>query len=120
MLIVACFGALGPLAGQDSPLQWPIPSSPARPPVFPRLLIGAEELRGLLGKADTIPLDARGDAAYERGHLPGAVLAWTSGGETGSRDRVRSLLAERGITGGETVVLYGGPDRERVDRPRSA
>lgn len=112
MWLLALLVPLRPLAGQDSPLQWPLPA--ARQPVFPHVLIGVRELAGLLGKGNVIPLDARDAAVYEKGHLPGAVPAWTPQEEIGGQARVRTLLAKRGISGGETVVLYGDPDRERT------
>jgi len=64
-----------------------------------------------------VPLDARGAGSYELGHLAGAVPAWSPQEESlWGIDRVRSLLGERGITGEETVVLYGDPDAEAVAR----
>lgn len=107
------------LAGQGSPLQWPIPSAPTREPVFPPVLIGGRELAGLLKEGRAVPLHARAlrePASYERGHLPGAVADWSPEEEgSGEADRVRSLLAGRGISGEEAVVLYG-PDPERIAR----
>jgi thiosulfate/3-mercaptopyruvate sulfurtransferase len=103
-----------PLAGQDDPLRWPLPAS--KEPVFPRVLIRAGELAGLLKKGGAVPLDVRPGGAYEQGHLPGAVPLWSPEEEgAGEPARVRSLLAARGITGEETLVLYGG-DREAVAR----
>lgn len=105
-----------PLDSQGSPLQWPLPAAaPPREIVFPRILIGAGELAGLLESGRAVPLDAQG--SYEQGHVPGAVPAW-SPDEKGSGDagRVRSLLAARGIAGDEVVVLYGEPEGEAVAR----
>ncbi|HEX9944638.1 MAG TPA: rhodanese-like domain-containing protein [Thermoanaerobaculia bacterium] len=111
-------GAAAPLAGQRSPLQWPVPPpAPPREPVFPRVLIGARELAGLLKAGNAVPFDARGTGPYERGHLPGAVPAWSAEEESpGGGERVRSLLARRGIAGDKAVALYGDPDREAVAR----
>src|SRR4051794_15884833 len=94
--------ALSPLWGQTSPLDWPPP--PALPPLpSPALRIDAAELAAALANGAAVPFDVRGAAAYEAGHLPGAVPAW-SPDEEGSIDRVRSLLAARGLSGAETVV----------------
>jgi thiosulfate/3-mercaptopyruvate sulfurtransferase len=106
------------LACQSSPLRWPpIAPSPARAPVFPRVLIGAKELTGLLKRNNAIPLDVRGDAAYRQRHLPRAVPVWSPEEEDDGRpERVRALLAARGVTCQRPVILYGGPDREVVAR----
>jgi thiosulfate/3-mercaptopyruvate sulfurtransferase len=110
-------GAVPPLAGQSSPLQWPPPASPSRAAVFPRVMIGAKELTGLLKRGNAVPLDARGAAAYATGHLPAAVPAWSAEEEDDGRpERVRSLLAGRGITCRSPLILYGDPDREAVAR----
>lgn len=114
--ILALLLATARLAGQGSPIQWPLPPpGPPRAAVFPRVLIGARELAGALEKG-AIPLDVRGNGLYAAGHLPGAVPAWSPGEEAPELDRVRSLLAGRGIGGGETVVIYGDPDREESGR----
>lgn len=107
--------AAAPLAGQDSPLKWPVPPpGPPREVRFPRILIGARELHRALA-AGAVPLDVRDTSAYERGHLPGAVPAWRPEEETPwGLDRVRSLLGERGITGESAVALYGDPGHEAV------
>jgi thiosulfate/3-mercaptopyruvate sulfurtransferase len=106
-----------PLAGQDSPLQWPVPPpGPPREVVLPRILIGAGDLARALA-AGAVALDVRDAGRYKEGHLPGAVPVWSAEEEGyGGIDRVRSLLAERGITGEGAVVLYGDPDREEVAR----
>src|SRR4051812_36079480 len=89
--VLLLLGAAAP-AAQDSPLQWPVPPpGPRREIRFPRLLIGAAELAralpapsapgaaGAAGAASpaTLPVDARGAAAFAAGHLPGAVPAWS-------------------------------------------
>jgi thiosulfate/3-mercaptopyruvate sulfurtransferase len=84
---------------------------------MPRILISAGELAGLLKTGSAVPLDARGPAPYEQGHLPGSVPAWSLEEEgSGGIERVRSLLAGRGIAGDRAVVLYGDPDRQAVAR----
>jgi thiosulfate/3-mercaptopyruvate sulfurtransferase len=105
------------LAGQESPLQWPVPPpGPPREPVFPEILIGIDEL-ARRPVAEVALLDVRGAGPYRRGHLPGAAPVWSPEEEAaGGRERVRALLAERGITGEGTVVLYGDADREAVAR----
>jgi thiosulfate/3-mercaptopyruvate sulfurtransferase len=112
--------APSPLASQGSPLQWPIPKAPSRELVSPRILIGAGELAGLLKAGRAVPMDVHAPsqpASYELGHPPGAVPAWSLDDETAvDPDRIRSLLAERGIAGDKAVVLYGDGDHETVAR----
>jgi thiosulfate/3-mercaptopyruvate sulfurtransferase len=121
------------LVAQPSPLQWPVPApGPRREVRFPHLLIGAAELaralrpRSPAGAASPpstptipmIPIDARGAGPFTAGHLPGAVPAWSAvaddATDAGSLDRLRSRLAALGISGPETVVIYGDADREAV------
>jgi thiosulfate/3-mercaptopyruvate sulfurtransferase len=72
--------------------------------------VSAEWLSGTLKRPGVVPFDVRPAGDYAAGHLPGAVSSWRSGEEgKGGVDRIRSLLAARGITGAGTVVLYGGP-----------
>jgi thiosulfate/3-mercaptopyruvate sulfurtransferase len=98
-----------PSGAQDSPLQWPVPPpGPPRQAAPPRLLIAASGVAAELA-AGAVPLDARGPgAAFAAGHLPGAVPAWSAGADDVDLARVRSRLAGAGISGEETVVLYGG------------
>ena len=105
--------AAPPLAGQDSPLKWPVPSKAAAEPSFPAILIGAGELAQALKGGGWIALDAREAGRYAAGHLPGAAPGWSA---EEAASGVRPLLAARGISGEETVVLYGadGKDREAV------
>jgi thiosulfate/3-mercaptopyruvate sulfurtransferase len=108
--LLALLGTVLPLAAQ-SPLQWPLPQPTPSSPVFPEILVSATWLSGTLDKPGVVPFDIRPAADYAAGHLPGAVSAWRAGEEgEGAVDRVRSLLATRGITGTGTVVLYGGRD----------
>jgi thiosulfate/3-mercaptopyruvate sulfurtransferase len=113
--------ALGvaPLAGQGSPLQWPVP--PPGPPheaVLPRVLIGVPELAAGMaaGAVPIVPIDARGVGPFAAGHLPGAVPAWSAGAEDGDLGRVRARLAGLGISGAETVAVYGDADRAAIAR----
>jgi thiosulfate/3-mercaptopyruvate sulfurtransferase len=116
--VLALLGlTLSPLEGQTSPLDWP--PRPALPPApRPAVRMAARELAAALAKGTAVPFDARGGAAYAAGHLPGAVPAWSPEEEGPGQeiDRVRSLLAGRGLSGAETVVLYGDPEREAVGR----
>lgn len=98
-------GTAFPLAGQ-SPLEWPLPKPKAPEPVFAEILVRPEGLTQALSRDEAVPLDVRPPEAYAAGHLPGAALAWNPEEEGDAR----SLLAARGISGTETVVLYGGPD----------
>jgi thiosulfate/3-mercaptopyruvate sulfurtransferase len=114
--------ATAALQGQGSPLQWPVPPpGPPRETGLPRILIGVSELaQALRGNAPSIvPLDARGAGPFAAGHLPGAVPAWSAGEEegedAGDPRRLRARLAGLGISGRETVAIYGdgdGDDRE--------
>lgn len=99
--LVAAF----PLAGQ-SPLQWPLPKPSVPEPAFPEILVRPDGLAQALSRGEAVPLDVRPPEAYAAGHLRGAAPAWNPEEE----GDVRSLLAARGISGTETVVLYGGPD----------
>src|SRR6185295_3566146 len=109
-------GAASP-GGQESPLQWPAPApGPPREAAFPRLLIDPGELAGRLQAGTAVLLDLRDAGLFEKGHLPGAVVAWSPEEEVpGGVERVRSLLGERGIACDKAVAIYGG-DRERVAR----
>jgi thiosulfate/3-mercaptopyruvate sulfurtransferase len=122
ILFLALAAPLPPLNSQASPLDWPPP--PAFPPLpRPAVLMDGGELAAALANGTAVPFDVRSVAAYAAGHLPGAVPAW-SPEEEGSvthegLDRVRPLLAARGLSGTETIVLYGDdgdPDREAVGR----
>ena len=100
---LALFFLVTTLAGQDSPIQWPVPPpGPPRPPhdaaAPPRVLIGVPELAAALA-AGAIPLDA-------------AELGGDPGDDLGS---LRARLAGLGISGRETVVVYGTA-REAVAR----
>jgi thiosulfate/3-mercaptopyruvate sulfurtransferase len=119
LLVLACLAAFAgrlaaqPLAGQQagpSPLQWPVP--PPGPPPEPRppLLIALADLARALA-AGALPLDVRGAGPrFAAGHLPGAVPAWSPGAEDADPKRLRPRLAAAGISGWETVILYGEPD----------
>jgi thiosulfate/3-mercaptopyruvate sulfurtransferase len=113
---------LPPLNSQTSPLDWPPP--PAFPPLpRPAVLMDGGELAAALANGTAVPFDVRSGAAYAAGHLPGAVPAWSPEEEGPvtheGLGQVRALLAGRGLSGAETIVLYGDdgdPDREAVGR----
>src|SRR5262245_37911046 len=87
--------ALSPLGGRPPPPAGPPP--PALPPLpSPPVEIAAQELASAFAAGTAVALDARSAAAYEAGHLPGAVPAWSPEAEG---EEVRSLLASRGISG---------------------
>jgi thiosulfate/3-mercaptopyruvate sulfurtransferase len=116
ILLALFLGTAFPLAGQ-SPLEWPPPKPAAPEPVFPEILVRADGLKPALSRGEVVPLDVRSPEAYAAGHLPGASPAWSAEEEGDGLGRVRSLLAARGISGTETVVLYGGAeDAERIGR----
>ncbi len=114
LLVLASLAFAGqPLAGRQagpaSPLQWPVP--PPGPPPEPRppLLIAPSDLARTLA-AGALPLDVRGAGPrFAAGHLPGAIPAW-SDAEGADLEKLRARLAAAGISGRETVVLYGEPD----------
>ncbi|HYO12675.1 MAG TPA: rhodanese-like domain-containing protein [Thermoanaerobaculia bacterium] len=114
VLLLILLGLSLPLAGQ-SPLQWPLPKPAPPPAVFPEILVSPRGVTGTLDQPGAVALDVRSPEDFTAGHLPGAVSAWRPGEEgNGEIDRVRSLLAARGITGTGPVVLYGGRDDARV------
>ncbi len=116
ILALLFLAGAAPPGGQESPLQWPVPPpGPPREAAFPRLLIDPGELADRLKTGTADLLDLRDAGRFEKGHLPGAIAAWSPEEEVpGGVERVRSLLAERGIAGDKAVVLYG--DRERAAR----
>lgn len=97
---LALFFLAAALAGQKSPIQWPVP--PPGPPreaaAPPRVLIAVPELAAALA-AGAIPLDA----------------ADLSGNLGGDLDSLRARLAGLGISGRETIVVHG-KDREAIAR----
>jgi thiosulfate/3-mercaptopyruvate sulfurtransferase len=97
---LALFFLVTALAGQDSPIQWPVqpPGPPREATTVPPVLIGIPELAAALA-AGAIPLDA-------------ADLGSDLGGDL---DGLRARLAGLGISGRETVVVYG-TGREAVAR----
>jgi thiosulfate/3-mercaptopyruvate sulfurtransferase len=99
------------LYGQGSPLQWPVPPpGPPRETVLPRVLIGVAELAGALAAGGTIAMDTRGAGPFAAEHLPGAVPAWSAPGkvdEVEDPGRLRARLAGLGISGRETIAIYG-------------
>jgi thiosulfate/3-mercaptopyruvate sulfurtransferase len=97
---LAIFFLATALAGQSSPIQWPVPPPglPHDAAALPRVLIGAPELAAALA-AGAIPLAA-------------ADLGGDLGGDL---EGLRARLAGLGISGRETVVVHG-TDREAVAR----
>ena len=101
--MLALFFLVTALAGQESPIQWPVPPpGPPRPPhdaaAPARVLMAPAELATALA-AGAIPLDAA-----------------NLGGDLGEDlDGLRARLAGLGISGRETVVVHG-TDREAVAR----
>ncbi|MDN7179228.1 rhodanese-like domain-containing protein [Caballeronia sp. SEWSISQ10-4 2] len=64
-------------------------------------------------ESGTILLDARDEAAYQAGHIPGArnlpaVSQWTPTGMLRQKQVIASQYAEAGIVKGSTVVVYCG------------
>ncbi len=90
------------------------------------VLVDTAELEGLLGRPDTVVIDARSEEDYARAHLPGAVrLGRDMFRPNGDLDRVlahkaetgfavpaqlaEDLFGRAGIDERSTVVVYDGP-----------
>ena len=83
----------------------------------PSLLVGAEDVRGMLGDPDTLLVDTRPHAEYARGHVPGAVnldlfaFHWADTSAAGmdafTRQSAR-LMSFCGAGRARSVVFYDG------------
>ncbi len=82
-------------------------------------VVSAEWLNTRLGDDNLLIVDARGDDAYNEGHLPGAiVVAWGqftnmsgSPGDEGwgvllEKDDLSTVMAEKGFDDDKTIVVY--------------
>ncbi len=89
-------------------------------------LVSAEGLNAILQNDNVVVVDVRGEAAYEAGHIPGAVnlnldtIYETVGGinkMAATPATFAAVLSELGISNGDTVVACGdGTDMKSVTR----
>ena len=105
------------LASDGSPVQWPIPEHIPEI-VIPSILVSTHWLAEALKDEEVVLLDLRGSSVAEAGRLPGALVL-------NLRDMaipidlapLRTRLGILGLTGSETVVLYGqGNDFQEIGR----
>lgn len=72
------------------------------------IVIDAHQLARWLGRDDVVVLDVRERSDYDRGHLPGALHVALQPAEVADGvEAARRLLGAVGLSGEETVVLYG-------------
>jgi len=85
---------------------WPpwIPDEPAPDPVYPEITVDHEWLASLAREADVVVVDARDEALYLEGHIPGAIsvpsLLLPGPLAAGA------FLGRRGLSGSEHIVCY--------------
>jgi len=93
------------------------PGAQAKPAKYgnPELLTSTAGLQGLLGGSDIVIVDVRPRAAYDEGHIPGAVHLGADDiidpnshveGELLPFETLAAMLGERGIGNKTKVVLY--------------
>ncbi len=75
------------------------------------LLVSADSVEDNLNNSDLLVIDARGKAAYDQGHIPGAISLihndfWTWGSGLKPVEELEVLLGEAGLTRDMTVVVY--------------
>lgn len=75
------------------------------PPVYPEVTAQADWLARRVGARGVAVVDARPVAAYEAGHIPGAVSLASAA--TLNPAEAAAAVAERGLTGRGTIVCYG-------------
>ena len=98
-----------PAPAQERP-SW-LTSEPAAEPEYPRVTVTAPWLAEWLGARDLVVIDARDEAAYSEGHIPGAVSLPPAAVPdiqtlTGAA-RLPGLLGGLGMTGREQLVCCG-------------
>lgn len=98
-LLLLLLASAGPALAQRDTFPWF--EKPLKPPVYPRILLGASALAERLRRPDVVVLDVRARSEYEREHVPGSL----SFPDPPSPE----LLGERGLSGQDEVVLYGEP-----------
>jgi len=81
---------------------------PPRPPEYPPIAVTAEEVAGLHSGGELVPLDVRGAEPFAQNHLPGAIrLRWPESCSNSDGPCLGRHLASLGISGNETLLLYG-------------
>ncbi len=126
LLLMGTVGLFG-CAGEDA-AEAPAPDTPAETPAPEGLSAGlseyfvtVDELEGMLGEVDIV--DARGDEAFEAGHIPGAVpVVWqafaaVADGGPGDpewgvllpADEIAAVLGGLGIDGEREIIVYSDP-----------
>jgi thiosulfate/3-mercaptopyruvate sulfurtransferase len=91
-------------------LQGQVPK-PSPGPEFPEIAVSAAWVAQSLGRGVLLPVDARPPAAYLAGHLPGAIqLTRLEGCAQQGVPCLQRELGKLGLSGGETLVLYGDGD----------
>lgn len=103
---VLFYAAVSLAAPAHHPTDWPAPTVL---PELPEIFVDLEYLAGQPSPLGIAALDVRDSAAYLEGHLPGALpgLKVEEIGSPPDLQRTRTALAARGLSGAETVVLYG-------------
>ncbi len=76
-----------------------------------RFLVRAGSVEDNLSNPDLLVIDARGKAAYDQGHIPGAINLihndfWTWGSGLEPVEELEAFLGEAGLTRDMTVVVY--------------
>ena len=112
--VVAAMLALVMVAAPDAARAQARPpwekGEPVPEPDYPRVNVSAAWLAGRLGARDVVVVDARDEAAYFAGHVPGAVSLPPSAvpdieAHTGAA-RLPGLLGSLGMSGREQLVCY--------------
>lgn len=114
ILLTGCWIASIAQAGGSYP--WLASSRSKPPPVFPELGVDAVWLQERLGQPGLVVADVRSEAAYRAGHLPAAVRLPLEAQLNTDVELLRRRLGELGLSGLETVVLYGDSDLETLGR----
>ena len=80
-----------------------------------KVLLDPAELSGMLGRPEVVVIDTRAPAAYEAGHIPGAVnlhdiftylATSTPEGMAELRNKFANAFGSAGLGGEETAVIY--------------
>lgn len=112
-VLLAIVLAAAPSAGQWPPWRR---NQSETPPVYPEVTAHVDWLSRRLGARGVAIVDARPRAAYDAGHIPGAV-SLDLDADAGWREAPR-LFGEAGLTGSGIVVCYGAtttaPDAARL------
>ncbi|MBF0242094.1 MAG: sulfurtransferase [Desulfamplus sp.] len=110
---VLMFGVIGLIAGcNDSDVTEKTSPETLTPVVvkgYPngQLIATADELK----KSDVVILDARGEAAYNAGHIPGAInMRWQEFVDSSSNllpvNQIEQILGQKGLTREAKIIIY--------------